>query len=250
MRMNMNKCIIVLVFVLGFLKAEAQTQFLAKGKIEYERKINVHRQFDDLGYDDEWFKEYVSKMPKFHTTYFDLYFDDEQTIYKPGKEVQNPETWGVGPAKENVIVTDLNKKMVTSQKAVFENTYLIQDSIRKIEWKITDEARTIAGFECRKAVGKICDSVYVVAFFTDEITTSGGPESFCGLPGMILEIAIPRLYTTWVATKVELVEPSTNQFTPPAKGKKINERDLEKKLQSSLSDWGKEGNRNIWWVML
>jgi GLPGLI family protein len=248
--MNLKKSIIALVFVLGFIKAESQAQFLAKGKIEYERKINVHRQFDDMDFDDEWFKEYVSKMPKFHTTYFDLYFDDEQTIYKPGKEMQNPETWGIGPAKENVIATDLNKKIVTSQKAVFENTYIIQDSVRKIEWKITDETRTIVGFECRKAVGKICDSVYVVAFFTDEITTSGGPESFCGLPGMILEIVIPRLYATWIATKVELAEPSANQFTPPAKGKKINERDLEKKLQSSLSDWGKEGNRNIWWVML
>ena len=248
----MKRLIIIIVFIISLAQSKAQTQFIAKGKIEYERKINVHRQFDDLGFDDEWFKEYVTKMPRFHTTYFDLYFNDEQTLYKPGKEAQNnlQSIWGIGPAKENVIVTDLNKKIGISQKAVFEDTYIIQDSVRKFEWRISDETRDIAGFECRKAVAKICDSVYVVAFFTNEITTSGGPESFCGLPGMILEIAIPRLYTTWVATKVELVEPTANQFNPPTKGKKINEKDLEKKLQSSLSDWGKEGQRNIWWVML
>ncbi len=230
------------------LSAESQTQFLAKGKIEFERKINVHRQYE--GEDDSWYKEYIAKMPKFNTTYFDLYFNDTKTLYKPGKEMQNPRFWGIGPAKENVIVTDLEKGLFSSQKAVFEDTYLIQDSVHKLDWKLADETRTIAGFECRKAVAIICDSVYVVAFFTDEIITSGGPESFCGLPGMILGIAIPRLYTTWFATKVELVEPTANQFNPPTKGKKTNERDLEKKLQSSLKDWGKEGQKNIWWVML
>src|SRR5689334_703578 len=103
----MKRLIIIIVFIISLAQSKAQTQFIAKGKIEYERKINVHRQFDDLGFDDEWFKEYVTKMPRFHTTYFDLEFNDEQTLYKPGKEAQNnlQSIWGIGPAKENVIVT-------------------------------------------------------------------------------------------------------------------------------------------------
>jgi len=244
----MKKIFVFIISISIINSVYSQAQFLAKGKIEYERKINVHRQYE--GEEDDWFKEYISKMPKFNTTYFDLYFNDTKTIYKPGREMQNPRVWGIGPAKENVIVTDLTTGLSTSQKAVFEDTYIIQDSVRKMQWRLADETRTIAGFECRKAVGIICDSVYVVAFFTEEITTSGGPESFCGLPGMILGIAIPRLYTTWFATKVELVEPTASQFNPPTKGKKTNEKDLEKKLQSSLKDWGKEAQKNIWWVML
>ncbi len=47
------------------------------------------------------------------------------------------------------------------------------------------------------------DSIYVVAFYTDEILTTGGPESFTGLPGMILGIAIPHEHVSWFATKVE-----------------------------------------------
>jgi GLPGLI family protein len=247
--MKIKKLILVVLGIGVFLNVRSQTIFLAKGKIEFERKINVHRQYEGME-DEDWFKEYITKMPKFNTTYFDLYFNDTKTLYKPGREMQNPRVWGIGPAKENVIVTDLEKNTFTSQKAVFEDTYIIQDSVKNLQWKIGDETRTIAGFECRKAVAKICDSVYIVAFFTDEITTTGGPESFCGLPGMILGLAIPRLYTTWFATKVELVEPTASQFNPPTKGKKTNERDLEKKLQSSLKDWGKDGQRNIWWVIL
>ena len=96
----------------------------------------------------------------------------------------------------------------------------------------------------------ICDSVYVVAFYTDEIAVTGGPESFNGLPGMILGLAIPRLATTWFATKVELIDPKPTDFAIPARGKKITDINLQSLLQKSLKDWGKQGQRNIWWVML
>ena len=61
------------------------------------------------------------------------------------------------------------------------------------------------------------DSVYVIAFYTDQITTTGGPESFNGLPGMILGVAIPRINTTWFATKLELVEVKPQDLIAPIK---------------------------------
>ena len=88
-----------------------------------------------------------------------------------------------------------------------------------MDWRITGERRTIAGFECHKAVGRIMDSVYVVAFYTDQIVTNGGPESFNGLPGMILGLAIPRINTTWFATKIEAIEISPLDIAAPKKGK-------------------------------
>ena len=90
-----------------------------------------------------------------------------------------------------------------SQKTVFEQTFLVEDTLRRIKWKITDETRPIAGFNCRRANALIMDSICVVAFYTDEILTTGGPESFSGLPGMILGIALPHEHITWFATKVE-----------------------------------------------
>jgi GLPGLI family protein len=246
----MKTNIILIALTALTLSAGAQTQFLAKGKIEFERKINVHRQFEAQE-NDTWYKEYLSKLPKFHTSYFDLYFSDDKTMYKHNRDGDGPKNfWGIGPAKENIIVTDLARQSYTGAKRVYEENYLIQDSTRKLEWKLSDETRTIAGFECRKAVAKICDSVYVVAFYTDEILVSGGPESFNGLPGMILGLAIPRLYTTWFATKVQLIEPKDNDLAAPTKGKKVNAKALEATLQKSLKDWGKEGQKNIWWVML
>ena len=245
----MKKILLACLFALP-LATIAQVKFLSVGKIEFERKINVHRQREGSE-DDTWYKEFISKQPRFYTSYFDLHFTESKTLYKPGREGEQFRAWWiVGPSKENVVITDIEKQLMNSQKKVFEDTYLLTDSIGKLEWKITEEVRQIAGFDCRKAVAIICDSVYVVAFYTEDITVPGGPESFNGLPGMILGLAIPRLYTTWFATKVELIEPKPTDFAIPSRGKKITEKNLETILKSSMKDWGKDGQRNIWWVML
>jgi GLPGLI family protein len=94
------------------------------------------------------------------------------------------------------------------------------------------------------------DSVFVVAFYTDEITIPGGPESFNGLPGMILGLVINRLHTTWYATKVELNGVNVKDIVPPQKGKVTTNAELMETLKKSLSDWGEYANRNIWAIMI
>ena len=94
------------------------------------------------------------------------------------------------------------------------------------------------------------DSIYVVAFYTDAITTSGGPESFTGLPGMILGVAIPHEHTTWFATKVYTETIPETTLVPPTKGKKVNNVSLMSALDDMRKNWGKEGRQNIKQIML
>jgi len=243
---------LIILYIVLLLNVTVKAQYTGQGKIEYERKINVQRQFDDME-DNEWIQRIKSQIPKFKVSYFDLYFNTSKMLYKPGKEAPDNKAFtmfGNGPASDNIVYTDVKNKRVQASKQVYEQKFIIQDSMRKLKWKITDEIRTIANFKCRKAVSKICDSVYVVAFYTDDILVSGGPEMFSNLPGMIMELAIPRLYTTWVATNVELTPPKETDFTIPEKGKKITQKELTEKLQASLKEWGKSTQRNIWWCML
>lgn len=235
--------IIIIIAALIFTKAHAQT-FITHGKIEFEKTVNQHAMLDD---NNSWEQTLKKTVPKNRLTYFDLYFNGDKTLYKPGKDVvQTGPDWMVGPASDNTVFTDLTAQQLTSQKTVFENTYLIQDSLRNAQWKLTNDTRTIAGFECRKATTIIMDSVYVFAFYTDEILTSGGPESFNGLPGMILGIAIPRMHTTWFATKLQLTEIKPEALTAPKKGKKTNSLNLKTLLQDVMKEWGKYGQRNQW----
>ncbi|MBN9298301.1 MAG: GLPGLI family protein [Filimonas sp.] len=243
------------VFFAGAVSA--QQTFIAKGKIEFEKKISIHKALDAIVGDDEgeatWIAQLKKSLPAYKNVYFDLYFSGDKTLYQPGREDNAPQKtpdWALGPANDNIIYSDLSKGESISQKTVYEATYLIQDSIRNIKWRITPDTRTIAGLECRKAVGVIMDSVYVIAFYSEQILTTGGPESFSGLPGMILGVAIPRINTTWFATKLELQEVKPEQLVAPKKGKKTDNKTLLTQLNASTKDWGKNGKRNVWCVML
>lgn len=229
----------VLFMAVCAVKLHAQNAvFLTQGRIEYEKRINVYAQF---GEDNSWTEEIKKHIPQFQTYYFDLRFNNNKTLYTPGRE--NPDNnkgfMGEQPATDNIIFTNLDSSKSVSQKKIFEQTFLINDSTRRIRWKITDETRNIAGFDCRRANALIMDSIYVVAFYTDAIIPSGGPESFTGLPGMILGLAIPHEHVTWFATKVYTESVPDAVLKQPARGKKMTNAQLTETIQTLTKDWGK-----------
>ncbi len=244
------KNIFILLFLLSATTCFSQTRFISSGRIEFERKYNQHSQFEGEN-EGAWIAEMKKIYPKMITDFFELRFTHERSVYRLLKE--NPDNkylWMGKPSESDVTIKDMNKGTISMQRDVFEQTYLVQDSLRQLEWRITDETRTIAGFECKKAVTKICDSVYVVAFYTDQITVNSGPESFSGLPGMILGLAVPRLHSTWFATRVELTEPTPAQLAPSQKGKKANWTQLSSDLNKAMKDWGTEGSQILWSSLL
>lgn len=247
----MKRIVLIICLVAGVLSLSAQPRFITKGKIEFERKTNVHRLYYSEAEMSSWDETFKKLIPQFSVNYFDLIFTEEKTLYKPGRD--NPDDKKIGfftaPAAENVIFKDLQSNTGVSQKQVYDLQFLIQDSLRHVTWKMQPEIRTIAGFECRKAIARICDSVVVVAFYTDEIVPASGPESFHGLPGMILGLAVPRLYTTWFATKVELLPAADEtKIVAPAKGKKVSDTEALKKVNDGIKDWGEKYRDKALWM--
>lgn len=251
----MKKPVWPILFFLLLLAAARQTAgqtavFLSSGKIEFERRINV---FARLGNGDDQWTELEKKMSNhFKTSYFDLLFTHEKSLYKPGRESDDKNAFFFfqAPAQDNTVWCDLAHEKAVSVKNVFEQTFLVQDSLRRIRWKITDEIKKIAGFNCRRANAIIMDTIYVVAFYTDEILTTGGPESFSGLPGMILGVSLPHQHISWFATKVEAIPVAGSQVIAPVKGKKVDNATLKETIRSSLKDWGKTGQQYMEAVFL
>ncbi|MDP4130843.1 MAG: GLPGLI family protein [Bacteroidota bacterium] len=239
----------ITALLLSCIVGHAQnTIFLSEGKIEFTRTVNLIARITP---DDDGFSDLMKKtMPKFKRTYFQLFFSHNQWVYKPGREnPENNKLWEEA-AETNVVSGDYSTGRSVSQKEVFGETFLIQDSLRRIRWKMTDETRDIAGFTCHRANALIMDSIYVVAFYTDEIVTPGGPESFSGLPGMILGISLPHQHITWFADQVEVIPITKPQLTPPTKGKKCNNAVFSKTLTDGLSRWGKYGRKYMEEAML
>jgi GLPGLI family protein len=123
------------------------------------------------------------------------------------------------------------------QKNIYGTNINIADSIPHIKWKLENENRIIAGFNCRKAVAILFDSVYVFAFYTEEITLTGGPGSFQGLPGTIMGVTIPRLYTSWIATKLTVNGIDVSRIKPLTAKKMITMNDFKSIVKERTSDW-------------
>ncbi len=220
--------------------------FTTSGVIEYEKTVNMYALFrkdinsQNENYMQPAYEAFKKSQPQFKKLKSILNFSDNKTLFTPiADEAGNGAFWTNEMVKQNNITfTDLQSGSFISQKRVYEQTFLLKDSTRKIRWKITDETREIAGYVCRRANAIILDSVYVVAFYTDQIPLSGGPESFTGLPGMILAVALPHENITWFATKVTDMTVDNKAMLPPKKGKPVNNKELIKTLNIAMKDWG------------
>jgi GLPGLI family protein len=227
---------------LAVLNLNAQ-QFISKAVIEYEVKANIKKTLGNNMW-DEMMKE---NLPTFKTGYYTFTFANNKSIYKFDHwdpSVKIPEFLRKSD-EENVWYFDYSAGKFNMQKNVYGSNFNVEDSIPALEWKLTNENRVIAGFNCRKAVAKIFDSVYVFAFYTDEIMISGGPCSISGLPGMILGLTIPRLYTSWIATKVMLNQVNESLIKPVSVKKLYTLKNLKSTINERTKDWyGRGENAN------
>ena len=133
------------------------------------------------------------------------------------------------------------------KKNVVGTAFTVKDSLRQIDWKLTNEFRIIAGFNCKKAIGRINDSVYVFVFYSEEIMIPGGPCSIHGLPGMILGMTIPRLYTSWIATKINVqnVDDTKIKNGIPAK-RYYTDKEFTSLIYDRAKEWGNDEESKKW----
>ncbi len=249
------KHILLLLILLTSSNIFAQNRFIENGVIEFEKKSNMYALISKKikGETDSYyqlaFESYKKNNPQFKTAKSTLSFSKNKSLYKWDETKESTSnSWIADDAManlKNVIATDLDTQTSITQKNVYDDLYLIKDSLRKINWKITDETREIAGYECRRANAVIIDSVYVVAYYAVQIPFSGGPESFTGLPGTILGLALPHENITWFATKVTEIPVLEKDLAPPAKGKPIDNKGLNKTLLEALKNWGKWARKTL-----
>ncbi|HJR99871.1 MAG TPA: GLPGLI family protein [Flavobacterium sp.] len=234
------KSILFLITALVFTTTSIAQQFVDKAVIEYEVSTNLKKTMSN----DSWDEKMKENLSDLKISYFNYTFADNKSIFKFDR--WSPKTripkYEKEADEENIWYFDFTTGMINMQKQIVGTNFVIADSIPNIEWKLTNENREIAGYNCRKAVGKIMGDVYVFAFYTDDITISGGPCSVNGLPGMILGLTIPRLYTSYIATKVDVTLSDTSNIKPIDAKKTYDLSGLKTLVQEKTKDWFTYGN--------
>src|SRR5690606_30618027 len=251
-----GQLMLMVVALLDLQTAYGQYNYFAKsGRIEFEKKVNMFAKLKARlppgnVYMQKDYEEYRRTMPQFVTTKTSLSFNNEESLYQvvetpslSGSRVAAREPWAVA---KNTVFTNFESNEMVVVKDVFGEDIVMADKQPDILWKFTNEVRDIAGYECRRANGLIGDSVYVVAFYSVDILPKCGPESFSGLPGMILGVALPHEDVNWFATKVELVD-KVQIKVPEAhnRAKQMNREELEAYLHENLKNWGDLGTEAI-----
>lgn len=220
-----TRIIIILLALVIQLNAQITT-----GKIVYERKTNLYKKMkgDNV-------KNWIKEADKIKMDYFELYFNDTCSVFKP-QESELKESFGWATQKSTVYQNFNNSQRYTIKDMWGEQLH-IKDSLRTRVWHITESSRKIAGYNCRKAVWRANDSTRIYAWFSYDLTTSTGPESFYGLPGVILGLATEDGGVVYFAKSVDLIKPDATVYIPPKKKKVYTTKDLKTEMEKQ---YGKE----------
>ena len=144
------------LFFLSFKSSSQNVRFVTQGTIEYEKRVNAYalikqqlKLWDDDSFSASAFESYQKNNPQFKVAKSKLIFSNQTTAFIPEEDAVAPSnSWFsnmIEFKQANHVLSNLATGTSKIAKKVYEETYLVSDSIRKINWKITDEFRNIAG---------------------------------------------------------------------------------------------------------
>jgi GLPGLI family protein len=261
-RMTM-KCVRILIGLL--ILSPAVVAQMKQGRIVYEKKTQLQVQIQDPAFQN--------LIPKERKDRFELLFDNNKTLWRTADEGQDDEMNfdnGSGaqirivtPGSNDVLFSDLETSRKVEQREVMTKQFTIEDSIRRMNWKLGNETKEILGYKCKMATTtrtqkstrvnmdngqfkreEIQDTLHITAWFTDAIPLAAGPESYQGqLPGTILEIDVNNGRNK--ITAVEMSAKMDPKEIKEPKGKKISQEEFNREREKIIKQMNENGGGNF-----
>ena len=163
-----------------------------------------------------------------------------------------------GMVDDDIIWLSFADGRKVEQREFASKQYLVTDSIRKANWKLTGETSNILGYACQQAIttriGKrsmismengvmnrkeVPDTSHVIVWFTPIIPVPAGPEFGGQLPGLILQIDING-NTTYKAIEVSQ-KIDVTIIKEPKKGKKVTAEEFTKEREKIMEEMQRNG---------
>ncbi len=243
-----------------------------EGKIVYERTMQMQIRIND---DNPAFQNMI---PKERKDKFELFFTDGKSLWQPVEDDGQGDDMAFGdasggmrmvvrmPGSDDITFHNIADSKKVEQRELAGKSYIIADSIKKMSWKVAGETKVILGHNCMKATAqrmqesfrmtmdngetkreKVMDTLNIVAWFTNEIPGSFGPEMYQGqLPGTILEIDVNNGRNSFKAIEFS-PKIDVAKIKEPSKGKKATPEEFakerEKMMQEMMQNNGGPGMR-------
>lgn len=253
------KKILLLLGILVSLTAAHVVFGQTTGVINYEVKINLHRNIPPER------EAQKAMIPEFRTMKQQLFFNESESLYKPviEDEEENFSAGGGGGMRMNFrmqgaeLYLDQNTGKTLSKQELMGKNYLIEDSVKMSPWKFGTQTKIIANYECNMAfytqtdTFKIADREPVIriqeitAWFTNKVRPFLGPERFNTLPGAVLAVDINNGERVILAKTIELRELKKNELKAPATGTRVTQAEFRKIMEEQMKQMGGRGQMMI-----
>ncbi|HVF80807.1 MAG TPA: GLPGLI family protein [Flavisolibacter sp.] len=252
------KKILAITPLLFTLCAQAQTK---EGKVIYERTTQASvRSFGNLP------PEIQAQMAKPRTDHFELLFTQQHSLYQflPNAVDDGGGTFSGGGVTiqmrggaNDITYTDFEKGTRTDQREIMEKNFVVSDTLAKLQWKLSEETKTILTFAARKATATtvntrprttmengemkremISDTVNVVAWYTPDVPVSAGPTYAGQLPGLILEVNVNNGQSVTKAIEFS-PKVAASKIKEPKDGKKLTAAEFTKEREKLMEEMRK-----------
>ncbi|AXE19749.1 GLPGLI family protein [Runella rosea] len=240
----MKKTSLSLILIFSLLQAFGQQN---EGIVLYDQKINMHKRMQD--------ESMKAMVPEFRTNKMQLLVRASESLFKaatqPNEDEENTDANGntvrmVIRVPQNETYRNYETQKSVELRELAGQKFLIEDTLRRMPWKLAGETKKIQGYDCMKATmtNKV-NNQPIVAWFTEAIPVPSGPAGFGGLPGLILEVDVNDGDMIYSLTKAEFKKLAANDIKLPSGGKKITEAEFTKKRDEFMKEMGGQGGIRI-----
>lgn len=220
-----------------------------QGTITYDRVVKL-----DIKLPPEM-ESMRDQFPTENKTRMLLHFNESESVWLASEEQEESgdRTFGGGgmmirmarAQEKNITYINHDEARITDRRDFMGRTFLIQDDVPMLSWKLTGEQSEFNGYLVQKATA-MQDTVSVEAWFSPQIPVAVGPGSFSGLPGAILVLTLDEGQTTFTAQDITLGELAEGTIEVPKDGKKVTQEEfesiMEEKRKEMEAQFGGRGN--------
>lgn len=182
----------------GFGQESIVVEYLYEARLNYEKLDSIRK---SEGKQSSFKMESIPVLMKMIVT------KNESTSYLVPKLVNqgNQNTISIGDSKNIYYKNYVENYYLDETNSIFGH-YIIKDSLKKYDWQITDETKTIKDYKVIKAIAFL-KGKKLTAWYAPDLPFEAGPRLINGLPGLILEAYYPLgnatdTYHVFVADKI------------------------------------------------
>lgn len=238
----MKKLFLILFSTGIFLNAQDKliVEYESFTKMDIENLLNG----SEISVSDREIQDALKKAME-TPSYYQLIMTSDESVYEYQERINNQQKEegsrvSISFGQRGKLYKNLKENLVLREANSWNVDYLIQDSVKTYDWKITRESQDILGYETRKATAEIDSITNLVAWYAPRLSFKSGPDVYGGLPGLILKLeknsktktgGVQTQTTT--AISIQTGNEKT-KITRPKKGKLVNQKEFKEENEKQM----------------